>query len=126
MNHIAHFAINSDDLPGTRAFYEQVFGWKFQAWGPPNFFMIETGEAAPGPVIGSLQKRRQIVPGKDTYGYECTIAVKSVDATAELVEKNGGRIVMQRATISHVGHLIFFQDPGGNIAGAMEYDSNAE
>jgi len=28
---VAHFAINADDLPRARRFYENVFGWKFQA-----------------------------------------------------------------------------------------------
>ncbi len=33
---------------------------------------------------------------------------------------------MEKFTISHVGHLIAFEDPGGNPALAMEYDSSAE
>lgn len=33
---------------------------------------------------------------------------------------------MERTTIAGVGHLIFFEDTEGNIAGAMQYDSGAE
>ena len=33
---------------------------------------------------------------------------------------------MEKYTISSVGHLIAFQDPGGNPALAMEYDTAAE
>ena len=33
---------------------------------------------------------------------------------------------MERTTIAGVGHLIYFQDTEGNIAGAMQYDTEAE
>ena len=59
-------------------------------------------------------------------GFECTIAVPSVDAAAAAIEANGGKIVMPKVTITGVGRLIFFKDLDGNIAGAMEYDANAE
>jgi len=44
MPHLAHFAINADDVPRAKKFYEKVFGWKFSAWGPPNFYQIQTGK----------------------------------------------------------------------------------
>ena len=33
---------------------------------------------------------------------------------------------MDKFAISNVGHLVAFQDPGGNPALAMEYDSSAQ
>ena len=59
-------------------------------------------------------------------GFECTISVASVDRAIKAIEANGGTIVMPKATIPGVGTLIFFKDTEGNIAGAMQYDSNAE
>ena len=38
--HLAHFAINTDDIDRSRSFYEKVFGWKVTAWGPPGFYQI--------------------------------------------------------------------------------------
>ena len=32
---------------------------------------------------------------------------------------------MQPVTLPGVGRLLFFEDPEGNVAGAMQYDSNA-
>jgi uncharacterized protein len=127
-NQLAHFAINANDLPRARNFYEKVFGWKFNAWGPPGFYMIETGaDPAPSiPVRGSLQQRREIVAGVPMRGFECTISVGDVDAALAAVEANGGTIVMKKCTIVGVGQLFFFQDPEGNIAGAMQYDEHAE
>jgi predicted enzyme related to lactoylglutathione lyase len=58
-------------------------------------------------------------------GLECTFAVDDVDATAAAVRQAGGAILMERFTISGVGHLIFFEDPAGNPIGAMQYDPAA-
>jgi hypothetical protein len=54
-------------------------------------------------------------------GFECTVAVEDVDAVAAAVVANGGRIVMERATIPGVGDLIFFEDPSGIVAGAIQF-----
>jgi predicted enzyme related to lactoylglutathione lyase len=34
---VAHFAIHADDVDRARGFYEQVFGWCFEGWGPAGF-----------------------------------------------------------------------------------------
>ena len=54
-------------------------------------------------------------------GFECTVAVDDVGAVAEAVVANGGRLLMERTTIPGVGELVFFEDPAGNVAGAMQY-----
>jgi hypothetical protein len=33
---------------------------------------------------------------------------------------------MERTILAGIGELIFFQDPEGNVAGAMRYDEKAE
>ncbi len=125
-NTIAHFAINADDVARARRFYEAVFGWRFTSWGPPEFFQIETGDAVNPGLRGVLQRRRELLPGVRTIGYECTIAVPDVDAAKEAVTANGGRVIMEKTTIAGVGYLIFFEDPEGNVAGAMQYDTAAQ
>jgi uncharacterized protein len=124
---VAHFAINADDLPRARRFYENVFAWKFQAWGPPGFYMLDMGKANPQPLFrGSLQQRRELVPGVRMNGFECTISVPDIEAVAAAIPTNGGKIVMQICTLAGIGRLLFFQDPEGNLAGAMQYDDRAE
>ena len=113
---IAHLAINADDVEAARRFYAALFGWSFAPWGPPGFFRMDRGS---GPVV-ALQQRRDL-GGVRLTGFECTIAVPDVDATAEAVTAHGGRLVMERTTIPGVGDLIFFADPSGNVAGAMQY-----
>ena len=66
---------------------------------------------------------REIVPGVPMYGFECTISVEDIAATAAAIEAHGGKIVMPICTLAGVGQLLFFQDPGGTIAGAMQYET---
>lgn len=40
MSYISWFAINADDVPRARDFYQKVFDWTFEPWGPPNFYRI--------------------------------------------------------------------------------------
>jgi hypothetical protein len=122
MAHLAHFSINADDLPAARRFYENVFGWTFRPWGPPGFFQIETGDTAAKPVMGALQQRRDLIPGVQLHGFECTIAVTDVDATAAAVLANGGTLLMPPVTLPNVGRLMYFTDPSNNQVGAMQYD----
>jgi predicted enzyme related to lactoylglutathione lyase len=125
-HNIRHFSINADDVARARRFYEKVFGWKFQPWGPPDFFLIQTGDEKDAGIQGSLQGRRELVKGQRINGFECTVSVDDVDAIAKSVEANGGQVIMPKVTIPQVGRLIFFEDPEGNVAGAMHYDAEAE
>jgi len=127
MPNVAHFAINADDLPRARQFYERVFGWSITAWGPPGFYQVRTNvEGEPPGILGALQGRRYLRPGMPTIGFECTISVSSIDATASAILANGGRVILDKTVIVGVGTLMFFQDTEGNVFGAMQYDANAE
>ena len=57
-----HFAINADDVGRAKSFYENVFGWRFDPWGPPDFYQVKN---AGGGLLGALQGRREIVPGRN-------------------------------------------------------------
>jgi predicted enzyme related to lactoylglutathione lyase len=55
--HLTHFAVNADDLPATRRFYEALFGWRFtEAY--PGFW--RTTDA--GPAIGAIHGGRILMP----------------------------------------------------------------
>ena len=122
---LRHFSINADDVARARRFYEKTFGWTFEPWGPPDFYMVGTDQPAGG-AIGSLQRRRELAPGLKLNALECTFAVDDVEKVAAAVRKNGGLILMERTILPGIGELIFFQDSEGNVAGAMRYDEKAE
>ncbi len=118
-NNLAHFAIHATDCQRAKAFYETVFQWKFEPWGPPGFWLIQT---SPGAVGGSLQKRQHPVAGRGLIGYECTISVEQVQATAAAIEQAGGKILMKPFTIERVGTVVHFEDTEGNFVCAMQYE----
>ena len=78
-------------------------------------------------MFGSLTKRHHPLDGTETamLGFECTVAVASVEDTSKKVVAAGGKIVMPKVTINGVGHLIKFNDTEGNLLGAMHYDEHA-
>jgi len=115
-NNLGRFAINADDVPRARRFYEAVFGWSFEPWGPPNFYLVETGQERVPAVGGLLQERRELVPGQKMIGFECTIAVENIDQTIRAIEANGGKIAMARFHIPTVGSGAYFLDTEGNVA----------
>jgi uncharacterized protein len=116
---IAHFDVHADDVARARKFYERVFEWRFSPWGPPNFFMIATGDESDPGIHGAVHDRPK--DGHRSVGFECTIAVDDVDAIAALIEKEGGQVTVPKMVIPGVGELIQFKDTEGNIACAMRY-----
>jgi hypothetical protein len=116
---LAHFAINADDLAASKTFYERLFGWRFEPWGPPGFYLIAM-PTAPA-MRAALQQRRQLVEGARTVGFECTVAVDDVRKTIALALTLGGRVIMEPVTIPTVCELAFLEDPAGNALGIADY-----
>jgi predicted enzyme related to lactoylglutathione lyase len=123
--HLAHFAIPADDVERARRFYEGVFGWRIEAWGPPDFYVVYTDGDKP---TGSIAKRADLATARGEQsatgtgiGWECTIAIDDAAAIKAAVLTHGGKIVHQEFEIVGVGTLIRFEDTEGNIACAMRY-----
>lgn len=121
-NNVMAFSIHCDDVDRGRKFYEQVFGWKFEPWGPPEFYLIHTGDQKNPGVRGLMHKRREAVSGTGMIGFECTVGVENIDQTIRAIEANGGKITMAKFQIPTVGTGVYFRDTEGNIVGAMQYD----
>jgi predicted enzyme related to lactoylglutathione lyase len=121
-NNISRFSVHADDVDRARRFYEQVFDWKFEPWGPPGFYLITTGDKHDPGVGGLMHKRREPVTGAGMIGFECTIGVEDIDATIRRIEEHGGRIGMAKFHIPTVGSGCYFYDPEGNWVGAMQYE----
>jgi predicted enzyme related to lactoylglutathione lyase len=124
-NSLSFFAINADDVPRARKFYQTVFGWVFEPWGPPNFYLIETGRESNAVMRGGLQERRELAPGQKMIGFECTISVANIDQTIRAIEANGGRIAAPKFHIPTVGTVAYFFDTEGNVAGIIQPEKPA-
>lgn len=115
-NNVSHFAIHASDVGRAKTFYENVFGWRFEEWGPQDFYLIQTGnEQSPG-ILGALPKRTEPL-GAGCNGYECSISVVDIKETEASIIKNGGTII----EIPNVGLFVKFSDTEGNVACAIQY-----
>lgn len=121
---LAHFAIECDDVERAKRFYEAVFGWRIQPWGPPGFYQIFSGTKTSPGVQGALQGRRSPLTGTGNRCCECTFAVDSLKATLAAVAANGGRSLTTEFRIEGVGNGAYFEDSEGNRMGAMHYDAD--
>ncbi len=118
---VTHIAINVDDDGPTRHFYEELFGWHFEDWGPPGFARATLQPA--NTMVAAVQGRRDLVPGTRTTGPEVTIAVDDLAAVLDRVDEREGHVVMDRVSIPTVGDLCFLADPSGNVVGVIQYTS---
>ena len=114
---VRHFAIHVDDLDRAMAFYTAVFGWTFEAWGPPGFYAI-TNAGLPG----ALHARGTPLTGGGLRAFEITLGVDDLQATRDAVVAHGGRVTLEPFHIDTVGTLISIEDPEGNHLAAMKYD----
>lgn len=119
-NHLASFAIHADDVQRCRRFYEAVFGWSFEPWGPPDFYLVNLG--AGSTVRGLMHKRMEPRGNGGPNCFECTISVDDLDAVAAAVSAHGGKILFAKAAIPTVGLLTKFEDSEGNVLAAMKYE----
>jgi hypothetical protein len=121
-NHIAHFEIFADDVERARKFYEQVFAWRFEAAGPPDFYLIFTGTAVEHGISRGLIAKRQApaAPGA-INGFRCTISVSSITDAVAAIKTAGGKLRSAIIDIPDVGRVAEFADTEGNIVCAMQY-----
>jgi len=122
-HNVVHFAIHADDVERARHFYEGVFGWRFDQWGPPGFYEITTGDVDGPGIHGALHARSEPLTGSGTRGFTCTVAVDDLDEIRRRVVALGGRVTFEDVQIPTVGTLVQFLDTEGNEVAAMVYDA---
>lgn len=115
-NTLSHFAINAEDCDRALAFYKSVFGWKFESWGPPGFFMTKIGD------LHAAIQQRQDEPFPTLIGnFECSIAVDDVDRVVALIVENGGMVTMPKVTIPTICDIARVKDCEGNTFSVAKY-----
>lgn len=122
-HNVVHFAIHADDVERARGFYEAVFGWQFEAWGPPGFYNVVTGSDDRPGIHGALHGRQEPLTGSGTNGFTCTVAVDDLAAIRSKVVSSGGTITYEEIEIPSVGTLTQFLDTEGNELAAMVYET---
>ena len=117
-----HFEIPSNNPDKAIAFYEAIFGWKFQKWeGSMPYWLITTGPDSEPGINGGLLPRRD--PQQPCVN---TINVADIDASIGNVESHGGQCVVPKMAVPTVGWLAYCKDLDGNLFGMMQMDPGAK
>ena len=115
-NLVMHFEIPADDVARAKAFYEKTFGWTIKPYPMPpgqEYYGVTTKKKSEAGINGGLMKRN--MPGQPFTNY---ITVKSIDATTETVQANGGVVVLPKQSIGKdMGWISAFKDTENNIIG---------
>ena len=131
MRRVIHFEIHAGDPQRAMNFYANLFDWKFQPYGPPDFYwLITTGEEGTPGINGGLVRRQGESPDPKApipvIAYVCTIDVENVDNTVAAVEKVGGSVALPKQAIPGLAWLAYLKDTEGNIFGVYQTDPNAK
>jgi len=122
MSRVIHFEIPAANPEKLSAFYQKVFGWKFDKWpGPMEYWMVVTGKDGEPGINGGMMKK----PG-GIAATTNTIGVDSVDSAIAAVLKAGGKNIMPKTPIPTVGYFAYCEDTEGNMFGVMQADPNAK
>jgi predicted enzyme related to lactoylglutathione lyase len=123
-NSVAHFEIFASNVERARKFYERVFGWRFEVAGPPDFYLISTGDDKdPGLTHGLIAKRSGPAAAGALNAFRCTVSVRAITETIAAIEAAGGKMRSAVTAIPDVGRVAEFADTEGNIACVAQYDT---
>ena len=129
MGRVTHFEIHATDPARSIRFYKELFGWTFDAWGPPGtYWLITTGDAKEPGINGGLVPRRgaKATDGQPVNAFVCTAEVKSAKESLARAIALGGTEAVALMPIPGMGWLGYVKDPDGNLLGMMQPDPTAK
>lgn len=120
MSKVVHFEIPIDDPERAGAFYQKVFGWQAQKWGPVDYWPLVPEEDSEPGALGALTPRSQAPEGALVY-----VGVDDIDAALSRVKDAGGTVVTNKMPIPSIGWSAHTRDTEGNLIGLFQSDENA-
>ncbi|MEQ9467926.1 MAG: hypothetical protein RLN88_10980 [Ekhidna sp.] len=120
-NNLTHFAIYIENMERAAKFYGSIFNWEFSDYGAPDFLQIKLKEEKEPNPIGALQHSKYSLIPEKVRGFECSIEVSDINETGKAILSAGGKILMPKTEIPHVGWIIKFQDTEDNIVCVVQY-----
>ena len=120
-NRVTHFEIPCNDPEATIKFFQEVFDWKFQAFGQDDYWIALSGDTGTPGINGAIMRKKD--PNQPIVN---TIQVDHIEKAIRKIEKSGGAIVVPKMPVSGVGWMAYFKDPDGNVHGVWEEDKFAK
>ncbi len=111
---IIHLEFPANDLQAAEKFYSNVFGWQFQTDEMYNYLMFR----AEGGPAGAFVKTGEATEGGHIHykpdSILVYIATDDIDTSLARIEEQGGKTLVPKTEIPHVGWFAVFTDPTGN------------
>lgn len=115
-----------DDVDGAKAFYTELFGWRFDTkhvWEEgPGYEVIQPAGAPEGMGIGGIMPKPPNMPVEAPPPWTAYVTVKDVDATAAKARELGATVLVEPMDIPTVGRMVWIQDPQGAVIAAVTYE----
>jgi len=127
-NRPVHFEIHASDPEKSIAFYQTLFGWRFERYPVPGvYYGVITGDEKTPGINGGLIQRMGPPPadGSPVNAWTVTVDVTNIDATFARALELGGREALPKMAIPHVGYVAYIKDVDGNIIGLHQNDPGA-
>jgi len=121
MPKVIHFEIPAENTKRAVAFYERVFGWKFDKYEGMKYWLATAGEDKEPGINGAVAEKDAFHPTTIN-----TINVPSFEDAAKRIEATGGKILGPRMAVPNVGYMAYCKDTEGNIFGIMQMDPKAK
>ncbi len=128
MPRVVHFEVHASDPERTMRFYSEMFGWRFEPWGPPGtYWLITTGEQGQRGIDGGVVPRRGGAPvdGQPVNAFICTVDVANAAESLAKAISLGGSEALPVMPVPGAGWLCYAKDPDGTIFGMMQPDTSA-
>src|SRR6266516_924885 len=100
---VDYIEFGATDVGGTKQFYQQVFGWQFQDYGP-DYTSFQDGR-----VSGGFTKDAPVRPANPLV----VIYAMQLEAIEAKIKQAGGKIVLKTYPFPG-GRRFHFTDPSGN------------
>ena len=110
---IVHIEIPATNTSAAGKFYNEVFGWNIQADDMYGYVQFQS-EGGPGGGFVEAGKENPVNVEYKTDSLLVYLASDDIDATLKTIEAHGGKTLLPKTEIPHVGWWAIFTDPSGN------------
>jgi predicted enzyme related to lactoylglutathione lyase len=122
----AYFDLTVNDIEAAKAFFEGLFGWRFEEFPMPyKYYRIQAGAPDEPGIDGGMGAvaDTEISDGRPLT--QVTIPVPDLDALLARVRQSGGTVVEEKMPIPGIGWYATCAEPGGLKFGMIQADSDA-
>ena len=109
-NPVVHFEIGCKDKEQSKLFYEKLFGWKSEPYGP---FSAKLSTGSTRGINGFTTAL-----GHEPHNYVMLyVEVEEITPYIQLLESMGGSVMVPETQVPDSGSFAWCKDPAGNLFG---------